>query len=118
MAEMGITINDRAYQIMCRDGDEAEVSKLAVELGARVGGIVKNAQPAGAVGDSQLLVLASLTLLSELRDLNHEMDTLKNEVARAKNDRDALNARIADMENTMAAAVNEAAEKVEAFLQP
>jgi cell division protein ZapA (FtsZ GTPase activity inhibitor) len=84
---------------------------------ARVGDIVKNAQPAGAVGDSQLLVLASLTLLSELRDLNHEMDTLRSEVAQAKSDRDALNARIADIENTVASAINEAAEKVEAFAQ-
>ena len=117
MAEMGITINDRAYQIMCRDGDEPQVSKLAADLGARVADIVKSAQPAGAVGDSQLLVLASLTLLSELRDLNHEMDRLKSEVAQAKSDRDVLNARIADMENTVATAITEAAEKLEAFAQ-
>ena len=117
MAEIGITINDRAYQIMCRDGDEPQVSKLAADLGARVADIVKSAQPAGAVGDSQLLVLASLTLLSELRDLNHEMDRLKSEVAQAKSDRDGLNARIADMENTVATAITEAAEKLEAFAQ-
>jgi hypothetical protein len=38
-------------------------------------------------------------------------------VAQAKSDRDALNARIADIENTVASAINEAAEKVEAFAQ-
>ena len=116
MAEMGITINDRAYQIMCADGDEPQVSNLATELAERVSQIAKNAHPAGAVGDSHLLVLASLTLLSEMRDLNHDMATLKSEIEQSKADREALNARITDMEENVAKAVNEAAAKIEAFV--
>ena len=106
MAEMTIQVNERSYQIMCRDGDEAEVSKLAADLAARVAAIAKNMNQTATIGDSHLLVLASLTLLSEMRDLNHDMATLKSEIEQSKADREALNARITDMEENVAKAVN------------
>ena len=58
MAELTISINSRAFQIMCADGEEAQVKKLAEDLATRVGSLKDHSAQAG---DSHLLVLAGLT---------------------------------------------------------
>ena len=117
MAEMTIQVNERSYQIMCRDGDEAEVSKLAVDLAARVAAIAKNMNQTATIGDSHLLVLASLTLLSEMRDLQHDKAAVESDVGKAGAARENLSTRLDDMEQAVVAALTQAAEKIEAMAQ-
>ncbi len=76
MAEMTITVNDRAFQVMCRDGEEPQVSKLATDLAGRVAEISRAMGSPSQIGDSHLLVLTSLTLLSERRDLQETLESL------------------------------------------
>jgi cell division protein ZapA (FtsZ GTPase activity inhibitor) len=117
MAEMTIQVNERSYQIMCRDGDEAEVSKLAADLAARVAAIAKNMNQTATIGDSHLLVLASLTMLSEMRDLQHDKAAVESDVGKAGAARENLSTRLDDMEQAVVAALTQAAEKIEAMAQ-
>ena len=73
MSEMTISINSRPFQVVCRDGEEAQVTQLAEDLAARVADIKKLNERAG---DSHLLVLAALTLCSELRDMKREIEAI------------------------------------------
>ena len=118
MAEMTITVNDRAFQIMCRDGEEPQVSKLAADLAGRVEEISKAMGPSNLVGDSHLLVLTSLTLLSEMRDLQEAIESLKNDTGNLGQGSESLTSRVDEMEATVVAALTEAAEKVEAMMAP
>ena len=36
MAEITVSVNSRPFQVVCRDGEEAQVSQLAEDLAARV----------------------------------------------------------------------------------
>ena len=117
MAEMTIQVNERPYQIMCRDGDETEVSKLAADLAARVAAIAKNMNQTATIGDSHLLVLASFTLLSEMRDLQHDKAAVESDVGKAGAARENLSTRLDDMEQAVVAALTQAAEKIEAMAQ-
>jgi len=113
MAELTISINSRSFQIMCADGEEAQVKKLAEDLATRVGSLKDRS---GQAGDSHLLVLAGLTLCSELRDLHRDLANTKEDLKRLNEARGALNDRITDMENTIAEALTGAAERVEALI--
>ena len=113
MAEMTVSINSRPFQIVCRDGEEAQVMQLADDLAARVADIKKGNEKAG---DSHLLVLAGLVLSSELRDLKRELDEMKLEMVRAGTSREELAGRVGEMETTLEKALNGAAERIENLL--
>lgn len=65
MAVVTVHINDRPYQIACRDGQEEHVSRRAAEFASRVG---KLSGSVGPVGDSLLLVMAGVLLTDELAE--------------------------------------------------
>ena len=115
MSEMTISINSRPFQVLCRDGEEAQVTQLAEDLAARVAAIKKLNEKAG---DSHLLVLAGLTLCSELRDMKRDIEAIRLDVARAGSARETLGEKMNDMEDALTAALLLAAEKVEAMLPP
>lgn len=115
MSEMSILVNSRPFQVLCRDGEEAQVSQLAEDLAARVAHIKKSNERAG---DSHLLVLAGLTLCSELRDMKRDIEAIRLDVARAGSARETLGEKMGDMEEALTAALVLAAERVEAMLPP
>lgn len=115
MSEMTISVNSRPFQVMCRDGEEAQVTQLAEDLAARVATIKKYNEKAG---DSHLLVLAGLTMCSELRDMKRDIEAIRLDVAKAGSARESLGEKMDDMEDALSAALVLAAEKVEAMLPP
>ena len=115
MSEMTISINSRPFQVVCRDGEEAQVMQLAEDLAGRVAEIKKLNERAG---DSHLLVLAALTLCSELRDMKREIEAIRLDVAKAGTARQTLGEKMDDMEEALAAALELAVQKVEAMLPP
>ncbi len=117
MAEMTIQVNERSYQILCRNGDEAEVSKLAADLAARVALIAKDMNQTATISDSHLLVLAGLTMLSEMRDLQHDKAAVENDAGKVDAARENLSTRLEDMEQAVVVALTQAAEKIEAMAQ-
>ena len=74
MGQVSITIRGRAYQIACDDGQEEHVEGLASYLDERVGDL---AASIGQVGDSRLLVMASLLIIDELVEAVREIEAMK-----------------------------------------
>lgn len=75
MAQVNVTINGRSYQIACEDGQEAHLTRLGQYVDKRIGELVA---AVGQVGDSRLLVMASLLVADELSDAYSELDGLKD----------------------------------------
>ena len=74
MAQISLTINDRAYDVTCDDGQEGHLRKLAEHLDGRVRDL---AVAVGQVGEGRLLVLASLLVADELFEAYKELHALK-----------------------------------------
>ncbi len=66
MAQVDIKINGKSYRIACEDGQEARLGALAQMVDAHVADMVEQV---GQVGDTRLLVMASLLVADELMDL-------------------------------------------------
>lgn len=74
MAQVDITVNGKTYRIACEDGQEQRLTNLAGMVDAHVKDLVEQV---GQVGDTRLLVMASLLIADELidlRDAAHEVD--------------------------------------------
>lgn len=74
MAQVDITVNGKTYRIACEDGQEQRLTNLASMVDAHVKDLVEQV---GQVGDTRLLVMASLLIADELidlRDAAHEVD--------------------------------------------
>jgi cell division protein ZapA len=65
MATVAVTINGRQYPVNCDDGNEDHVCRLADYVDGKVSEL---AESVGRVGDTQLLVMASLLVADELSD--------------------------------------------------
>ena len=74
MTQISLTINDRAYDVTCDDGQEGHLRKLAEHLDERVRDL---AAAVGQVGEGRLLVLASLVVADELFEAYKELHALK-----------------------------------------
>ena len=80
MGEVAVTVGGRNYPIVCDDGQEEHVTKLAAYLdkrAAELGGQV------GRVGEGRLLVMTSLMIADELADAYNEIDRLQEEAKAA-----------------------------------
>lgn len=102
MAHVSVTINGRKYQIACEDGQEAHLSRLAAYVDRRISELVASV---GQVGDSQLLVMASLVIADELSDAYGEAESLRSTEPRAA-------ARI-DAEESLGATIETLAARIE-----
>lgn len=70
MAQVAVTINGRNYRIACEDGQEDHLAGLANYLDQKVGELVHEV---GQIGDTRLLVMASLLIADELSDTRTEL---------------------------------------------
>ena len=74
MPEISLNINERTYQVTCDDGQEDHLRRLAGHLDERIQGLVG---AVGQVGESRLLVMASLMFADELFEAYKEIHALK-----------------------------------------
>jgi cell division protein ZapA len=79
MADLTITINSTPYIVACDDGQEEQLRDLAAYISQKVDMVRKSV---GNVGETRLLVLASLMVADELSDAYQHIDKL--ELARQK----------------------------------
>ena len=66
MGKVSININGRKYALGCDDGEEERLGGLGQRLDDRITGL---ANQFGQIGDLRLLVMAGITLLDELEDI-------------------------------------------------
>lgn len=65
MAEVMLSINDRQYTVACDDGQEDHLRQLAAHIDEHARDL---AASVGQIGESRLLVMASLMVADELAD--------------------------------------------------
>ena len=70
MAQVEITINGRDYRIACEDGQEGHLTDLAGYIDGKIGELVNEV---GQIGDTRLMVMASLLVADELSDTREEL---------------------------------------------
>ncbi len=78
MAQVDITINGRNYKVACDDGQEDHLGKLGVYVDERVKELTN---AVGQIGDSRLLVMASLLIADELADAQRRAQEVESEIA-------------------------------------
>jgi cell division protein ZapA len=92
MAQVEITINGRDYRIACEDGQEAHLTNLAGYIDGKIGELVGQV---GQIGDTRLMVMASLLVADELSDTREELAQARDAASAETAARiDALAARI------------------------
>lgn len=110
MSQISITINGRDYSIVCDDGQEQHLSRLAEYLDKRVAELVDSV---GQIGDARLLLMVGLLIADELSDAYAELSARGEGAVPAQTrgrERDA--ARTAD---EMAVMIETASRRIEAI---
>ncbi len=74
MAQVDITINGRTYPVACGDGEEAHLRELGQLVGDKV---TELSSAVGQIGDSKLLLMASLLIADELSEANRQNEALQ-----------------------------------------
>jgi len=67
MAQVVVTVNGRAFELFCDDGEEARIRRLAQYVDGKVGEFVKML---GQAGEARLILLAALVIADELAESN------------------------------------------------
>jgi cell division protein ZapA len=74
LAQVGVAINGRTYQIACDDGQEEHLKQLATYVDKRVAELIA---AVGQVGDMRLLVMTALILADELSEMADDLAKLR-----------------------------------------
>jgi cell division protein ZapA len=110
MAQVSVTINGRHYRMACEDGQEEHLLGLARNLDGRITQLRANF---GEIGDMRLTVMAALMIADEFSETNRQLRTLEDELVRLREVGAAAGDRVEATENAIAAALNNAAERIE-----
>ncbi|MBO6560401.1 MAG: cell division protein ZapA [Nisaea sp.] len=103
MAQVEITINGKNYRIACEDGQESRIASLAAMVDSHVKDLVEQI---GQIGDTRLLVMASLLIADELVDLREIEAEMASENGASP---------IGESEEKIAAALNAMAGRIESI---
>jgi cell division protein ZapA len=88
MGQVSVPVNGRSYAIICEDGQETRIRRLAQYVDAKVAEFVGSV---GQAGEARLLLLAALVIADELSDANDPRNRAEN----ASNGRDETAGRVA-----------------------
>ena len=110
MAQVGVAINGRTYQIACDDGQEEHLVRLARDLDARIGQLRESF---GEIGDTRLTVMAALMVADELTEVRRRMRAAEQEIESLNDARLAAGDRIEANERAVTEAIENAAERIE-----
>lgn len=109
MSQISITINGRDYSIVCDDGQEQHLSRLADYLDKRVAELVDSV---GQIGDARLLLMVGLLIADELADAYAELAQVRGDgVAEAQ----AQNGQSGQAAAELAGMIEAASRRIEAI---
>ena len=111
MAQVDVTINDRSYRIACDDGQEEHLSRLAAYIDGRVQELT---EAVGQVGESRLLVMASLLVADELSETLESLAALQDKVHSAPGKAGDAEEHVADAMESLADRIERIAARLEA----
>jgi len=81
MGQISVPVNGRPFTLICDDGQETRIRRLAQYVDAKVSQFVANV---GQVGDAKLLLLAALVITDELVDANEALQQERGRSAAAE----------------------------------
>jgi cell division protein ZapA len=110
MAQVSVTINGRAYQIACDDGQEEHLRQLAGYIDRRVAELVA---AMGQIGDMRLLVMASLLIADELSEVTRQLDDTRKTSNDALSTATKADAKAASALEGVAARIEDIAARLE-----
>ncbi len=111
MAQVAVQVNGRSYDIACDDGQEAHVDRLAGYLDQKVCDL---ASQIGQVGDTRLLVMASLLIIDELSEAYGALEEAAHRPASAGSSAGSLDeGRLADGLDKLAGRIDQVANRLE-----
>jgi cell division protein ZapA len=110
MGQVTVTIADKVYRIACDDGQEDHLLRLATELDDR---IAEMRHSFGEIGDRRLTVMAAIAALDQREELRERVAQLERDVTALREQEGAMAAEFDRTEAEIAAAVVEAAERIE-----
>jgi cell division protein ZapA len=110
MGQVTVTIAQKVYRIACEDGQEEHLLGLAREVDAKIDDMRK---AFGEIGDNRLTVMAAITFLDEREELRQRIRSLEADVAALRDAQAQASTRSEDSEMRVAAAILEAAERIE-----
>ena len=111
MAKVSININGRKYALGCEDGEEERLLRLGQKLDDRVNSM---ADQFGQIGDLRLMVMAGITMLDELEDVNTSLDIEVDKRVDDLREENAQALKLADRTETNATdSLLHAAERIE-----
>lgn len=110
MAQVSVTINGRAYQIACDDGQEEHLRQLAGYIDRRVAELVA---AMGQIGDMRLLVMVSLLIADELSEVTRQLDDTRKTSDDARSTASKADAQAASALENIAARIEDIAARLE-----
>ena len=115
MANVNIKFNGKEFLLSCDDGQEEHLKRLAAYIDKRA---LEIAETVGQVGESRLLVMASLLIADELSESYDEMQRLQvaaknSEEEIRKETREALEVKIAPIIESLAKRIENIAAGLE-----
>lgn len=110
MAQVSVTIAGRPFRMACGDGEEAHLEGLAAMVDQK---ITELRGAFGEIGDQRLTVMAAISVADELSEVNKKLARLEADVARLREDQEKASGLTASMTEAVAAAIEEAAMRIE-----
>lgn len=114
MGQVTITLNGRTYKMACDDGQEHYLLGLVKHVDGHVEDLKRNF---GQIGDTQLLLMASIVVSDELAEAKRRLDRLEQELQSLKGTRDAVSETLDEAQASVARTLHAAAERVETLTQ-
>ncbi|MCX7356178.1 MAG: cell division protein ZapA [Alphaproteobacteria bacterium] len=110
MAQVSVTINGRAYQIACDDGQEEHLRQLAGYIDRRMAELIA---AMGQIGDMRLLVMVSLLIADELSEVTRQLDDTRKTSEDARSTATKVDAQAASALESIAARIEDIAARLE-----
>ena len=114
MAKVSIQINGRKYALGCDDGEEERLERLGQRLDDRLTMLANNF---GQIGDLRLMVMAGITMMDELDELQGNISEQAERMALdVRKESDAAKAHAARVERKATDTLIDTAERIEAMV--
>jgi len=112
MAQVTVTIDEKAYRMACEEGQEEHLEELARRFDRYVGHLKSQF---GEIGDLRITVMAGIMVMDELNELQRRLRGIESEVESLKKTRDTALAQADDTDQALADAVDEVTIQIQSM---
>lgn len=110
MSQVTVHINSRSYSLACEAGEEEHLRELAQYIDGHVTDLKSRF---GQIGDSRLLVMASLMIADQFSETLTQVEELRDQVSAVQDGGVDVKALAAGLEAKSAKNINELASRIE-----